>query len=299
MNSLRALVAALAAVFSTPLLVCGCRTACEPWEYVKKTGKVEKKRVDEASGLVMSRKTPGVLWTLNDEAGDTRLFALDLSGDLVAQAKLARTSIDWEDLAPGPCAGPGEHCLYIADTGGSKSGRAVVQILRLAEPVWQSERSPRLHLAARDVEVAEFRYVDGKARDAEALIVDASGTLWLFDKHDKRTTLFKAAFSRGLTPGAKLHSVADRGDIERVTAADLNADGSRFILRDDDKAYEFSIPSGGDVASGFRGDHHTVELERERQGEAIAYDVTGNRFFTLSEGKREPIFRYDRRPCAE
>src|SRR5690606_29601369 len=93
------------------------------------------------------------------------------------------------------------------------------------------------------MEVARFTYADGQHRDAEALMVDASGTLWIIDKRKDGASLFRARFERGLKPGATFKEVASRGDIEKVTAADLSADGSRFVVRN------------------LRSEEHTSELQ--------------------------------------
>jgi hypothetical protein len=266
---------------------------CEQWRYAEQSGQVQKKRIDEASGLVVSRQAPDLLWTLNDEPGDERVFGVTGDGDLVAQLKLRIDSLDWEDLAMGPCAKPNRQCLYIADAGNSEGKRSTVQILRIEEPRFKAGRERFKAKIERDqIEVANFAYADGKNRDAEALMVDASSTFWLFDKNKRRTSLFRGQFDRGTKPGAILKRVARRGDIEMVTAADLSADGSRFIVRNPKHAYEFLLSTREDIGQAFKGAYDKIKLKKERQGEAIGYGADGRTFFTLSEGKREPIHRY-------
>jgi len=53
-----------------------CPTVGE-WETV---GTVESEELVEASGVVASRRTPGVLWSHNDAGDDPRLFALSTTG---------------------------------------------------------------------------------------------------------------------------------------------------------------------------------------------------------------------------
>jgi hypothetical protein len=91
------------------------------------------------------------------------------------------------------------------------------------------------------LEVGYFHYADGKKRDAEALMVDASGTVWLIDKDKHSASLFRAKFARGLKGGATLKRVATRKDIRFVTAADLSADGRHVVVRNLENAYEFSV----------------------------------------------------------
>ena len=272
---------------------------CPRWHYAGAAGKVKKKRVDEASGLAVSRQLPDVIWVHNDQPRDERVFGLNKRGELLAQLAVQVDSLDWEDLAVGPCGVAGRHCLYVADTGASRRRRKAVQVLRFWEPRFEPNPKRLFKMAIRRFEVAYFHYEDAAYRDAEALMVDASGTLWLFDKHEQRASLFRAKFERGLKPGAIFERVATRQDIGFVTGADLAADGSRFVVRNKKNAFEFLIRSGQDVAAAFRDSYEKIPLHEESQGEGIGYTADGRELFTVSEGKREPIHRYVRVPGCE
>src|SRR5688572_7607336 len=80
----------------------------------------------ESSGLVISRTQPGVLWSHNDSGDGPSIYAIDMSGRLLAKFRIEGADArDWEDISRGPCPaamvpekapGPVE-CLYMADTG--------------------------------------------------------------------------------------------------------------------------------------------------------------------------------------
>jgi hypothetical protein len=286
----------MAAVLMAAPLLLGAeeRVECVHWRHVGKAGRVDKKRIDEASGLAVSRQLKNVLWTHNDQPGDERVFALDFQGELVGQLDVQVDSLDWEDIALGPCGTRGGSCLYVADIGGSQRRRKSLQVLRFAEPELKPGIEPRFRAEVTRVEIAHFRYADGKHRDAEALMVEGSRTLWLIDKNESSASLFRAPFDRGLRSGATFRRVATRADIRFVTAADMTPDGSRFVVRNLDSAYEFVIRPGQDVAAAFQGRFEKIDLREEDQGEAIGYGADGLSFFTLGEGKREPIHRYVR-----
>ena len=58
----------------------------------------------ESSGLAVSRRQPGVLWSHNDSGDGPNLYAIDLSGRLLATIPVANAAArDWEDIASGPC----------------------------------------------------------------------------------------------------------------------------------------------------------------------------------------------------
>ena len=73
---------------------------------------VEVRAFREASGLAVSRRVPGRLWTLND-SGQPVLFALDTRGSVTGQVRLTGADVvDWEAVAVGPCGTAS--CIYVA-----------------------------------------------------------------------------------------------------------------------------------------------------------------------------------------
>ena len=88
----------------------------------------------ETSGLALSRRTPGVLWTHNDSGNEPFLYALDSTGTIMGHVRVSGAAlIDWEDMAAGPCnAGT---CLFIADIGDNPGRRDSISIYVVPEPL--------------------------------------------------------------------------------------------------------------------------------------------------------------------
>lgn len=131
-------------------------------------------RLAETSGLVASRRHPGILWSHNDSGNTPELFAIDTAG--VVRARFAIPGIvnrDWEDLALGPC--PQGTCLYLADTGDNGEDDAAVTIYRFPEP------DPARPGAIRRTAQAVLRYPD-RPRDVEAIFVAPDTTVHLLGK---------------------------------------------------------------------------------------------------------------------
>jgi hypothetical protein len=55
----------------------------------RRTGGFHDKRLDESSGVVASRRHPGLLWTLNDSGGDPVLFLTDTTGAALGSIRSA------------------------------------------------------------------------------------------------------------------------------------------------------------------------------------------------------------------
>ena len=72
------------------------------------------REIPEASGIAVSRNSPGVLWAHNDSR-EAVVFALDVQGAVKGRVRVTNAQIDdWEDIAVGPC--PKGSCLYVGDS---------------------------------------------------------------------------------------------------------------------------------------------------------------------------------------
>jgi hypothetical protein len=239
----------------------------------------------EASGLVVGRRDPDVLWILDDGPGTTSLLAVDRTGATLGVVEMAGVEgRDTEALAIGPC-GPGDTapCLYVGDVGDNAQVREDVQIHRFPEP------SPD----AGTVEVTTATFTQRHVpRDVEGMVVDADGLPILFTKEQGLTRLVRpAAFADGpleafaaipLPRPARplLTTVVGLA----VTAADLSPDGTRLLLRTYDSVLELTAPAGQHDLEGVSA-WPIVELPAaaEAQGEAVAHLPDGG-YATVSEG---------------
>ena len=128
--------------------------------------------LSEASGLAVSRRDPGRLWTHND-SGEPVLYSMDAKGSMRGRVQVTGAAVeDWEAMAIGPC--PAGSCIYVGDIGDNNASRAGVTIYRLTEPEGASG-------AAKVTDVFHATYPDG-AHDAETLLVAGDGRLYIVTK---------------------------------------------------------------------------------------------------------------------
>jgi len=86
----------------------------------------------EASGVAVSRRSPGRLWSHND-SGEAVLVGLDTRGAVTAGVRLSGVKVeDWEAVAVGAC--PGGSCIYIGDIGDNEAERKRITVHRVPEP---------------------------------------------------------------------------------------------------------------------------------------------------------------------
>ncbi len=281
---------------------------CGVWGAPVKHGKAPPP-IDEASGLVVSAVDPGVLWTHND-GSDARLYAVQATtGKLLATLTFPGLlppsqgdKADWEDLAAGPCGAgaTSQRCLYIGDIGDNGEARETVRVFRIAEP------DPAAGSAAvTQVETLVLSY-PGSKRNSEALVVDASGVVWLLSKSKTTLRLYRAPFpptppAAGKPATATLELVAKvkpeavmKDDAGRITAADWDVARQRLLLRTNADIWEVCL---GPDATGAPGPGlpglvdapwHKITPADEPQGEAVAYSDAG--IWHLSEGAWQRMF---------
>jgi hypothetical protein len=219
--------------------------------------------VGEASGVAVSRRTPGILWSHND-SGRASLFAFDEAGNAKGIVELTPVPIDdWEDLAAGPC--PEGSCLYIADIGDNNRGRRGITIYRVPEPRPDDKTT-------KPADAWTMTYPD-RAHDAEALFAASGGQLFLVTKEDVRTTaLYRVPAPSGSGIG-QLQQVAQL-PLDRVTGAAASPDGSWVALRTNT---ELLFYPAADLVAGKNVQPRRFDLKplKERQGEGVAFGPNG------------------------
>jgi hypothetical protein len=239
-----------------------------------------------------------VLWTHNDSGDEPRVFAVRAAdgADLGAFTFAGAEAVDWEDIALGPCApGSTADCLYLGDIGDNFRTRSASQVYRIPEPTPLPAGG-----AATITGVArlDFRYPDGP-HDAEALLVDpASARVYVITKEKSGpSTVFRlpAPFPATATARAPLKAkavsmlaVAALGQL--VTGADVSPDGRRVLVRTYDMAFELTIAPGAKFESAFLSLPCVFPVDRDGQGESIAYIPDGTGFWTTREAEPAPLY---------
>jgi len=267
---------------------CG---ACAEFVAVPNPVTVHPDALDEVSGVVESRRTPGVLFLHNDSGDSARFFALGADGRKVGEYHLrGATAIDWEDMALGPC--PAGRCVYFGDIGDNDTARAEGTIYRVTEPAPAD---------GADVDVAwdalPFRYPDGM-HNAETLLAHPStGDLYVITKVETGRSgvyVLRAPHAPGTTRTAErvawLNLPADGGQL--VTGGDLHPCGDRLLVRTYVRLYEYERPVGAPFEAMFEAVPRVVGYLPERQGEAVGWRADGRGYVTVSEGPRARILAF-------
>lgn len=255
----------------------------------------------EISGIVASRRNPGLYWVHNDSGDGARLAAIDREG--VVRAVITLDGVepqDWEDIAIGPGPQEWRPYLFVADIGDNLLERNEVAVQRLPEPGVAAD-----DVVARSVRGAvtfRFRYPDAH-HNAESLVVDPrSGDLYIVVKRSKggRQPVFRARAPLDPTRVSTLERVATVVAaptlVGAATAADLSRDGDRLVLRTYGGVRVVAKRSDAPTAALFERAPGTATCDGpippEVQGEAVAFEADGHGFVSISEGGGPVLRRY-------
>ena len=258
-------------------------------------GNVASELINEASGIVASRTSPGVLWVHNDSGDDPRVFALGTDGSNLGIFPIPRASAtDWEDMALH------DGYLYLADFGDNEERRPYVTIYRVREPALSPGSTAGARAAIIGVQAFELRYPD-RPHDAEALLVDPrTGDLYIISKARSGLTMVYRS-PAPVRPGTRttmehVHTMEFGTDAlpgsYMVTAGDTSPDGSAVLLRTYTHAYLWKREGDEPLWKALTRPPLPVPLEEEPQGEAICFDAVGRGYFTVSEGEHPPLFYF-------
>ena len=232
------------------------------------SGPVVIPELAESSGLAVSRRNPGLLWSHNDSGNAAVLFALDVTGAVRGRVRVPIRTRDWEDVSAARC--PSGDCLYIADIGDNRGARRQVQIYRVPEP------------AAGDAETAppdvfNASYSDGPHNAEAMFVVDADAFIITRDR-------IAGVYRATMTPagGPLVFQRIGQLGLGAVTDAEASRDGTSVVVR---TSHEAVLYRTADLIRGLSTPYFRIRIDglREPQGEGVALD--GNMLYLSSEGR--------------
>lgn len=258
-------------------------------------GSVNTFDLREASGLVASRQNPGVLWSHNDTPTPGYLFAISTNGSQLAQWTFPAPFGDEEDISIGP--GPRAECqyLYLGNIGDNNALRPSIHVYRLPEPaVYDYQATQTVYAAFPEWQDIELVYPDGP-HDAEGMFVDPkTGDLFLFTKFTNSASVYRATRAELDGPQPVLLTYLRTLSFQRISAADISADGSLIAVRRGSNAGLWQRAPGQSVNDAIGFGLLPIPIINEPNGESFAFHPTGLGYYTTSEGWLQPIYFFPR-----
>ena len=196
-----------------------------PLGAVERVGRLEHPAIREASGIVASRRHPGIYWVHNDSGNPPAIFAVRRDGSLVREYPVGVPNVDWEDIA----ADDAGH-LYLGEIGNNGGKLPLRAIYRVDEPDPAVPAEKPLPVTLSTF----YRFPAGGRFDAESLVIEGKRALIIAKYLDGREA---EVFAVPLDPPASIFGPAlpERvatlpGFVEAATGADLSPDGTRLAV---------------------------------------------------------------------
>jgi hypothetical protein len=313
-------------LFASLLLGCDTRNRLPVTENIFEPGVVlgelDTKELKEASGLAESVGNSGLMWVHNDGGDKARIFLIDKEAHYKATVLLTGIKHrDWEDIAVGPGPEEGKNYVYVGDIGDNDSEHKFKFIYRIEEPVVDLTKSSDTSIAK--IDKITFQMPDG-SRDAEALLIDpVTRDIYVFSKREVKVNLYRLPYpqSTSETIQAELvfpklgfnqfeaSSISKKGDdtlingyhstfYNQIVSCDISDDGYEILIKSYSSMYYWKREKGESIPETLKRTPMLLPYVPEPQGEAVAFDIAGKGYYTLSEerGKLpQRLFFYKRK----
>lgn len=241
---------------------------------------LRNRKISESSGLAVSTSQRGVFWTNNDSGDGPNIYAFNLKGDDLGTFTLAGIkATDWEDMASVKLAG--KSYLIVGDVGDNNEAREDIKIYRVPEPKAASGEHQ-----VRSFETFTCRFPDG-AHNTETVIAVPNGDIQLITKSPSgesgvyvlRNPKRSGNYMLKKLGTLKLTAAFPFGRL--ATGGAMSADGKLAVVRSYTSIWVFPVKNPD---TWFRGAAKQYAAPLERQGESVAFDRSGSRLLTTSEG---------------
>ncbi len=250
--------------------------------------KLANEKINESSGLAVSRRKKDVFWTHNDSGDKAVIYAFDNKGkDLGTFSVIGAGARDWEDMASFTIGK--KHYLLLADIGDNNKQRKTCELYIVPEPSLDKKDNQK-----KTVQVGIkiiFTYPDG-AHDCESVAIDPAGkTIYLATKANTDDAQIYSIPLPARTPAAPVKAKAvARLPVAYATAMDISADGRRAVVLSYGDAMEFTRSDNQTWAQAFAAKPRSIHMPARKQGESICYGLDGKTLYLTSEKTPTPLW---------
>lgn len=271
-------------------------------------GELDTKELQEISGLAASIINPGLLWAHNDGGDKARIFLIDTTAHQKVVIWLGgdATHRDWEDMAIGPGPEEGKNYIYVGDIGDNDAKHKHKFIYRLEEP--KIDPATTSDTTILRVERIKFELPDG-ARDSECIMIDpVTRDIYLLSKREPKVNLYRLPYPQSTTETITAERVLEKMEFNQyeekqvskngketlingyhssyynqIVSGEISGDGSEVLIKTYSSVYYWKRPNAENIGDLLKTMPTLLPYTAEPQGEAIAFDVNGKGYYTLSE----------------
>lgn len=210
-----------------------------------------------------------LIWIIEDSGNDNHLYGLDIKGAIKKDLTILNSeNDDWEDLTSDD-----QGTIYIGDFGNNSEKRKDFTIYKVSNPESTTEKV--------SAEKINFTLPTGtESEDFEAFFV-YQNTFYIFSKEKKNCEVLKVPNEIGNHTAVLLTEFELKGKDNRVTSADISADGKTIVLLNHDKIWKLTNYENDNF---FEGKVESLDFGHDSQKEGVCFD-SKNRILITDENK--------------
>ncbi len=223
-----------------------------------------------------------IIWVIEDSGNSPKLIGLNTKGSPARTIRILNAkNNDWEDLTSDL-----QGNIYIGDFGNNNKKRKKFKILKVLYK--------DLNKATANAEIIEFTLPKKTgSKDFEALFI-YNDSFYMISKETKKFCVFKVPNTIGKHKAKVVSEHKFKGKNNRITSADISADGKTIVLLNHDKLWKLSGFKGEDF---FSGTVEKVNFDHNSQKEGICFKTNTSVIITDerkgSEGGNIYSFKLD------
>lgn len=269
---------------------------CPATDTPEETGTVASELVTEVSGVVDSRKNPGVLWVHNDSGDEPQLYALTPEGTHLGVYRVKDAPLgDWEDMAILQDPTTGQHLLVVGDIGDNQHNRENIRVHLAEEPDVAVDQEPvEQSIAAISL---FLEYPGDEAFDSETLLVDpVTADIYVVTKRvGDRCSVYRKAAPHVAGETVEMELVTELVQKKNAafgitTGGEFSPLGDRILIRGYGPSGRMYLRDASlSVADAFAQEPCEVILPVEGQAESVCFDVAGTGVWSIPEGNASTI----------
>lgn len=278
-------------IYALLFIFCKSNLNAQSFEGPKSMGLIQNPKINEASGLVVSRSNANYIWTHNDSGDKARLFLFKKDGSHLGIFSFKNLkNRDWEDICAGVGPQKGKNYIYVGEIGDNRAVYGEYKIYRFEEPNLNAMTFP-VEQEITDYTTITYKYPDGK-RDAETLMLDPlTKDIYIVSKRELNVRIYRLAYPYSETETNTLEKVGTIPYIW-VNGGDISADGTEILIKNYQKILYWKREKGETIAQTLTKPATKVRYKPEPQGEAITWKLDGTGYYTLSEEKKQEAELY-------
>jgi hypothetical protein len=259
---------------------------------IRQIATISDKRIDESSGIAVSRIHKDCLWLHNDSGDRPRLFLVGRDGMTRATVDVKKAdAVDWEDMCSFEI--DGQSWLLIADVGDNERNRDTkrpkCRLYFIREPQLTADQDS----ANVDVSVeVSVTYQDGP-QNCESVAVDTKRReiLLLSKSQPLDCRLYRLPLDLvDKKQKAVARSIA-AVPVPLATGMDISPDGRRLAIITMWTGLLVDRQPEESWADAVRHTGTALQLPQRKQGETVCFDQQGTSLFLNSEKKDQPLWQ--------